>query len=111
MITERDLQEAIAECEGQRNPNANTCIKLAAFYTIKQHMFPDQGQIQNEPISPTYSYAPADNVISYIGESEFAEKIYGKETDKIISIFDDLMSTLSVLNPKLYNNVMQKIAE
>ena len=35
MITEMDLQEAIAECQGKRNPNADTCIKLAAFYIIK----------------------------------------------------------------------------
>ena len=42
MITEKDLQEAIAECEGQRNPNANTCVKLAAFYIIKDHLFPQQ---------------------------------------------------------------------
>ena len=34
MITEQDLLEAIAECQGQRNPNANTCIKLAAYYII-----------------------------------------------------------------------------
>ena len=39
MITERDLQEAIAECNGERNPNANTCIKLAAFLTIQKEMF------------------------------------------------------------------------
>ena len=30
MITEHDLKEAIAECEGNRNPDARTCIKLAA---------------------------------------------------------------------------------
>lgn len=111
MITKHDLQEAIAECEGQRNPTANTCIKLAAFYTIKQHLFPDFDQASNSPMPVDYSYASADNTVSYIGESEFAEKIYGIETNKILSIFDDLMSTLTVLNPKLYNNVMQKIVE
>ena len=42
MITEKDLQEAIAECQGERSPNASTCIKLAAFYTIKEHLYPDQ---------------------------------------------------------------------
>lgn len=36
MIKLEDLEEAIAECQGQRNPNADTCIKLAAFYTIKR---------------------------------------------------------------------------
>ena len=45
MITEKDLQEAIAEGQGQRNPNANTCIKLAAFLTIRKEMF---GEVQDE---------------------------------------------------------------
>ena len=38
MITERDLLEAIAECEGTPKPNANTCVKLAAYYTILNNM-------------------------------------------------------------------------
>ena len=37
MIKEEDLQEAIAECQGVRNPNANTCLKLASYYTILDH--------------------------------------------------------------------------
>ena len=55
MITEKDLQEAIAECQGQRNPNANTCIKLAAYLTIQKEMFGTQ-----EELIPTYSYAPSE---------------------------------------------------
>ena len=35
MITERDLIEAIAECEGERDPTAYTCLKLAAFYYLR----------------------------------------------------------------------------
>ncbi len=52
MITEHDLQEAIAECQGKRNPDANTCIKLAAFYTIKEHLFPKN--IEAIPVEPQY---------------------------------------------------------
>ena len=32
VIREDDVREAIAEMQGQKNPNANTCIKLAAYY-------------------------------------------------------------------------------
>ena len=42
MITEKDLQEAIAECQGQRNPTTSTCIKLAAFYTIRRELFGEE---------------------------------------------------------------------
>ena len=110
MITERDLQEAIAECEGQKNPNANTCIKLAAFYTIREYMFPKP----NENISiPSRSFSPAEEVhmVSYTGDSEFAQMVDGMPEDIAWEIMDDLMSTLSVLNPKLYNSIMRKMAE
>ena len=103
MITEHDLQEAIAECEGQRNPNANTCIKLAAFYTIKQHMFPDSAPT---PIPQAYSFSTQ---AKYTGESEFAKAIQILPEDLAWSIMDELMSTLEVLNPKLYNSIMRKI--
>ena len=34
MIREDDLRDAIAECEGIRNPTASTCIKLASYYAL-----------------------------------------------------------------------------
>lgn len=58
MITEHDLQEAIAECQGERNPNAQTCIKLAAFYTIRDHLYPEPQQDQIEPRTYSYTAAP-----------------------------------------------------
>lgn len=112
MITEQDLQEAIAECEGQRNPTANTCIKLAAFYTIKQHLFPDE--------KPSYSFADStppmksesvSDLVNYESDSEFAQAIYGLPNDVAWSIMDELMSTLAVINPKLYNSTMRKVVE
>ncbi len=115
MITEQDLQEAIAECEGQRNPTANTCIKLAAFYTIKQHLFPDE--------KPSYSFADSlpliksesvknvPDVVNYKSDSEFAQAIYGLPNDVAWSIMDELMSTIAVINPKLYNSTMRKVVE
>ena len=112
MITEHDLQEAIAECEGQRNPTANTCIKLAAFYTIKQHLFPDE--------KPSYSFADSplpmksenvSDLVNYESDSEFAQAIYGLPNDIAWSIMDELMSTLAVINPKLYNSTMRKVVE
>lgn len=107
MITEHDLQEAIAECEGQRNPTANTCIKLAAFYTIKQNLFP------KEESNYSFTPAPLENVnrVEYKGTSEFAQAIYGMPNDLAWSIMDDLMETLEIINPKLYNSIIRKVAE
>lgn len=111
MITENDLQEAIAECEGQRNPTANTCIKLAAFYTIREHLF---GRKDDPPVRHSYSPAPKQipqTVVAYEGNTEFSQAIAGRDPAEIWAIMDELMSTLQIVNPRLYAGVMRKIAE
>lgn len=105
MIREEDLQEAIAECQGVRNPNANTCVKLASYYTILDHT-------KQEESVPTYSYAPPPNTVdTSFMESEFAKKINGKPADDMWQLMDELMDTLQIINPHLYDGVMRKIAE
>lgn len=106
MITAEDLQEAIAECEGERNPNANTCIKLAAFYTIRNELYPDEPS----PIKlPQYSYA--EPTISYSSNSEFGQMVYNMEWDDVMYVMDELMDTLRVMMPRLYDGVMRKLRE
>lgn len=103
MITEKDLQEAIAECQGQRNPNANTCMKLAAYYTIKDHLF-------NKPQAVSYSYAPGPSeTVNVSDDSEFLKVVNGKNLDEVFSVMDELMATINVINPRLYEGVMAKL--
>lgn len=105
MITEKDLQEAIAECEGTRNPNASTCMKLAAFYTIKRELFGNP-----EPL-PTYSYAlpRQDSREDFESDTEFGRLIAGKSKADVWMVIDDLMTTLSIVNPRLYDSVIRKV--
>lgn len=104
MITEKDLQEAIAECKGQRNPNANTCIKLAAYYTIYDHLFP-----KDAPDVPDIRISGASPSIFYDGESDFAKAIRGKDVNDIMPVMDELMVTLQAMHPRLYDGVMRKL--
>lgn len=110
MITEKDLQEAIAECQGERNPNASTCMKLAAFYTIYEHMY---GQPKNGLSGASYTAPspPESGAISAKSESEFAGAIDGKDWNDVFPIIDELMSTVSVLNPRLYRAAMRKFED
>lgn len=101
MITEQELREAIAECQGQRNPNANTCIKLASYYTILDHI------TEEEPM-PTYSFA-APPAIGYSSDTEFGQKISNMDINDVLTVMDELMTTLSIINPRLYNGVMAKL--
>lgn len=110
MIREEDVREAIAEMQGQKNPNANTCIKLAAYYIIQDHLKkPEQTQ-------PTYSemnsyYNKESNVVEYQGDSEFAKAINGRTPDKIWPVVDELITTIQVIHPRLYNGFMGKLRE
>ena len=107
MITEQDLQEAIAECQGQRNPNANTCIKLAAFYTIRRELFGEEKDAERQP---GYSYAaPPPDVISFSSGSEFSEAIKGRPQAEVWPVIDELMETVQAIEPRLYNAVMDKL--
>ena len=108
MITETDLNTAIAECQGKRNPDAKTCMMLAAFYTIRREMFGEEKEA--EP-PPSYSFAPAPvAVIETDRDSDFARAVDGKEQERVIPVLDELMQTLSVIQPKLYDAVMAKLA-
>lgn len=106
MITERDLEQAIAECQGERSPNANTCIKLAAFYTIRSEMF---GRPAEEHMAG-YSYATGPT-IDYSSDTEFSQIITGRDPADVWPVMDELMSTLYVLMPKLYNGVLRKLQD
>ena len=110
MITEHDLQEAIAECEGQRNPTANTCLKLAAFYIIRDKMF----HVEQEP--KFYSMASKEQKMNVVAEhrndeSEFRQIATGLPIDVVIDVMDEAMSTLKVISPRLYDGVMRKLTE
>ena len=116
MITEQDLEQAIAECQGERNPNANTCIKLAAFLTIKKEMFgKKQDELatkQDQVAMPQYSYTAEPQIeepIDYESDTEFGKAVLGMEWRDILPLIDELMSTLKVTNRRLYDAVMRRL--
>lgn len=101
MIRKQDLLDAIAECQGDRNPNANTCIKLAAYYTILNNI---------EPPKESYSFAPAEQV-RYDSGSEFCDAIRGLDVNVVLPVMDELMESIRVLIPKLYNVTIDKLKD
>lgn len=104
MIKEQDLLDAIAECQGERNPDANTCIKLSAYYTILNQMYPKE-----PPELPTYSFAEPPKQVRYDSGSEFSEVINGMNPEDVYEVIDELMGTVQVLIPKLYNATIEKL--
>ena len=111
MITEQDLKEAIAECQGERNPNANTCIKLAAYLTIYEHLYPKDAITHEETKAPLKT-ANIDNkrdIVGDYGDNEFYNAIKGKNAADMWAVMNELMDTISVINPRLYDGVLHQI--
>lgn len=98
MIKRQDLLDAIAECQGERNPDARTCIKLAAYYTIL-----------NNVDMPTYSHAEAPEQVRYDSGSDFCRIVAGMNMDDVLRVMDELMDTIEVLMPKLYYATLDKL--
>ena len=112
MITLNDLEAAIAECQGERNPNANTCIKLAAYYTIKNELYdkPDKPELTGYSTEPPQ----VDNsrqIVDYEGQSDFAQAVNGKPIERVMSIIDELMTTLYIVEKPIYKAVLRQLSE
>lgn len=100
MLTKRELQNAIDECENSPVSYQN-CQRLATFYTIYDHMFPPEN----------LSEVRAEKVIDDYGTSDFLLSVCGKDSKKVWNIIDELMLTLKAVNPKLYDGVFNKISD
>ena len=103
MITHHDLQQAITECQGAKAPNANTCIKLAAYYILMEHLYPEEQEVKG------YSRS-ADHPDTYDSGTEFSDLIRGMPMARVLPVMDELMTTIQVLNPRLYDGVLRKLS-
>lgn len=99
MLTKRELLNAIKELE-ESTPTYERCKKLVIYHILYDYMY---GEPKNE--------IREEKVVGSYGESEFMRAIEGKEMRDVMGVMDELMSTLNILNPKLYQGVLVKLAE
>lgn len=98
MISNAEIRKAIAECQGDPNPNAYTCIKLAAYYTI----------LNNNEQQFSYASKPVDEV-RMNSDSEFFEAIKGVNTKEVLVVMDELMDGVRAMMPRLYDVTMERL--
>lgn len=106
MITKHDLETAIAECQGRQNPDAKTCMMLAAFYTIRREMYGEEKEAEHYSFAP----APVRNTVEIDSDSEFARAVDGRDLGEVFPVIDELMDTLQIIQPRLYSAVMMKLS-
>lgn len=108
MLDRKEIDIEIARLEyGESSYPAYA--KLADLYTIRNQM----NHKEHTEYDHEYSAAPAaveyDPMVAQYGDSEFLISIAGKHPADMWGIMDDLMDTLRVANPRVYNGVMRKI--
>ena len=114
MIYEKDLDESIARYQGEVNPSIETCRKLAACLIVKRELF---GEPERFPVvadnATGYSYAtgPVDTAetIHFDSGTDFSQAINGRNQAEVWPIIDELISSVQVLMPRLYDGVMQRL--
>lgn len=110
MISEQELNAAIAECLGEREPDAHTCYKLASFYTIRAELFGNTEQSEMSMPKRSYS-ADNGNTVQYSSESEFGQTVNGMDSMTAWTIIEELMTTLYAVDKPLYRSVMRRFRE
>lgn len=95
MISIEEIDRTISELEGRDTSFAN-CEKLAWLYIVRDHVQPSQ-ENQAQPTSSG-------------GGSDFLEAVNGKDSVRVWTIMDELMTTMHTLQPRIYTAVLQRLA-
>jgi hypothetical protein len=76
---------------------------------VKRELFGEPEQ----PAGRSYSFAAEPStenpLIDYDSGTEFSAAIHGRDPVDIWPIMDEMMSTVQVLTPRLYDNVMRRL--
>jgi len=111
MVDVREIDGAIAEIENSEL--TMTRVKnLAALYVVKNQQLADvppapREAERQEPVR--YYEAAEPPVRAAVGGSDFLQAVSNVDLTDALGVLDELMSALSVANPKVYNGVMRKL--
>ena len=101
MLTKRELEKAIEECEDAPKSFDNI-HKLATLYNVYDRMYSEQ---EKYPMMEKIE----EVVIGNYGNSNFLTTIDGMYADDVWLLMDELMETLMIVNPRLYDGVMRRL--
>lgn len=108
MLTEKRLASEIEELMNGKE-TVQTYEKLASLMIVQDHVYPKQAySASSEPQNKGIVTMP-EYVVDDFGNTEFLRKIQGKSAEEMWLLMDDLMEVLAVINPRLYNSIIDKI--
>lgn len=99
MITEQEILETIENL--LHDPISITgCGKIASLMVMHDHLFGE------DPYSKTKN---AISIIETDGSSDFLCAINGRESSEVLALIDELMDAVKVLQPRIYDAVMDRL--
>lgn len=118
MISKKELIEAIEHYK--KSPaTIDSCQKLAALYTVKDHLYcedePEYNRNRHREISQ-YSGAQAPEcregkakIQVLDATSDFLRRVDGMDAKAFWKVMDELVETIKIINPRLYDGFIRKL--
>ncbi len=100
MISQKNLLKAIEDCENSLN-SFQGYEKLSALYTVYDHLY-------GELITYEDIHVKTETVIEADESNEFFQSINGKKANEVWKIMSELMESVKLIQPRLYEAVMKK---
>lgn len=108
MLDMKEIDAAISRLESGETTFSG-CAKLADLYTVRDHILGQEIPYEREYSQASGPEKPEDQKTDLYGDSDFLKAVSGKTSSNAWAIIDELMDTLHVVNPKVYDSVMRKI--
>jgi hypothetical protein len=102
MITLREVLQSLDELE-ELPHNWDTAQKLAVMLVLRDYLSP--------PSEPEVSRDAGREAEPVPADSEFLQAAFGCDPVRLWGLLDELMATLSVAMPRLYEAVMRRLRE
>ena len=103
MFSRNELLDAIEDLESNPSTYQN-CQKLATFYMLYDHLYGVDGTSASSGIDRL-------TVVDRYGDGDFFDAIEGSEADKVFSVLSELMDTVRVLQPRLYDATLTALRD
>lgn len=111
MISERELLEIIDKYESSCETLAD-CEKLAVYYTVYDHLFGKDNSYGKGYSQKSEGQREEKEKISVpLVTSEFLRLAEGMDAKQFWGVVDELVSTIEVINPRLYESFLRKLKE
>lgn len=113
MITEKEIEQAIAECLCEP-VTGNKRAVLADLIIIQDYLFGEP--IARQADQQSYSAPPSEitepeTIVETSGDSEFLAAVDGKRAEKIWKLMNELVETVKILHPRMYTTLIDKIQD